>query len=359
MEVELRPALFLTLVAAATFLAPGMPADQVSMKNGDRLSGTIVKSDGKTLTMKTDFAGMVQIQWEAVDAISSAEPLNLVLKDGQKLVGRVSTEEKRLEVATEEAGRVVASLEAIEQIRSKEEEAAHLETLRRLREPGLLDLWAGYVDLGLSSAQGNAETSTFNLGANAVRTSSRDKISVSFTSLRSRGSTKVGSVTTANATRGGLKYNLNIRKGASAFGFTDLEYDEFQSLDLRFVAGGGLGYQVVNTEQATLDLSLGGSLNKEFFATGLARSSGEVLLGEEFSRRIWGVTTLRQKLAVYPNLTETGAYRINFDVSAVTNLSRWLAWQLTLSDRFLSNPIPGREKNDVLFTTGVRVTFAK
>ncbi|HTF43854.1 MAG TPA: hypothetical protein VK641_08155, partial [Terriglobales bacterium] len=40
-------------------------ADQVTLKNGDRFSGSIEKSDGKTLVMKTEFAGEVTIQFSA------------------------------------------------------------------------------------------------------------------------------------------------------------------------------------------------------------------------------------------------------------------------------------------------------
>jgi hypothetical protein len=50
---------------------------------------------------------------------------------------------------------------------------------------------------------------------------------------------------------------------------------------------------------------------------------------------------------------------VNFDVSGVTTIRKWLSWQLTISDRFLSNPVPGRKKNDAIFSTGVRVSFAK
>ena len=50
---------------------------------------------------------------------------------------------------------------------------------------------------------------------------------------------------------------------------------------------------------------------------------------------------------------------MNFDLSADTALWRWLSWQFTASDRLLSNPVPGRRKNDILFTTGVRLTFAR
>jgi hypothetical protein len=32
---------------------------------------------------------------------------------------------------------------------------------------------------------------------------------------------------------------------------------------------------------------------------------------------------------------------------------------LTISDRYLSNPLPGKKTNDILLTTGLRLTFAK
>lgn len=34
--------------------------DQVTLKNGDRLTGSVVKSDGKTIVLKTDYAGDVR-----------------------------------------------------------------------------------------------------------------------------------------------------------------------------------------------------------------------------------------------------------------------------------------------------------
>jgi hypothetical protein len=58
-------------------------------------------------------------------------------------------------------------------------------------------------------------------------------------------------------------------------------------------------------------------------------------------------------------MTDTGQYRLTFDLSAVTALKKWLGWQLTFSDRFLSNPVQGRLRNDVLLSTGFRLSFAK
>ena len=47
-------------------------ADQIVLKNGDRLTGVIETSDDKTLVIKTEFAGEVTVQWSAVQDINSS-----------------------------------------------------------------------------------------------------------------------------------------------------------------------------------------------------------------------------------------------------------------------------------------------
>src|SRR6185312_11437003 len=42
-------------------------AEQISLKNGDRLTGTIVSMDGKKLVLKTTYAGDVSINWDSVE----------------------------------------------------------------------------------------------------------------------------------------------------------------------------------------------------------------------------------------------------------------------------------------------------
>ena len=59
------------------FFGVSVMADQVTLKNGDRQTESIVKSDAKTLLIKTEFAGEVSVQWEAVSAMVSSQPLHL------------------------------------------------------------------------------------------------------------------------------------------------------------------------------------------------------------------------------------------------------------------------------------------
>jgi putative salt-induced outer membrane protein YdiY len=266
---------------------------------------------------------------------------------------------EKAEMKTAAAGQVATERAQIQYIRSADEQKAYETEIDRYRNPRLVDLWTGFVDVGLSFARGNARTSSMAASAGANRATSRDKIEVYFTSIYASNSTTGVSLITANARRGGVKYNLNVTPKLFAFGLSDLEYDDFQGLDLRFAPAAGVGYSLWKGERGYFNLIGGASLNREFFTTGLNRTSGEVLAGNEAAYRLNSRTGVRQKLTVYPNLSDSGAYRMNFDTTADTALWKWVGWQFTLSDRLLSAPLPGRRKNDFLFSTGVRLTFAK
>ncbi len=334
-------------------------ADQVVLKNGDRLTGSVDKSDGKTITFKSDLVGTVTIPMEAIVQITSTQPVYIGLKDGQVVVGTVTTTDGKLEVKTTDTGTVSLARDTVVTIRSKEAQTAWEAEIDRLRNPSLIDLWRGTADVGLALARGNSETTSFNVGFNAARATSRDKISVYFTSLYASNSTTGTSITTANAKRGGARYDLNLSSKVFAFGTGDLESDEFQRLDLRVVLGGGMGWHAKKTDRVTADFFGGGSLNKEYFFEGLRRTSGEVLLGQEFTYKLSNRSSFNERLVFFPNLSETGQYRMNFDTSLVTLLKTWLGWQLTLSDRYLSNPVQGAKANDVLLSTGLRLTFGR
>jgi putative salt-induced outer membrane protein YdiY len=352
-------------------LCTAVLADTITLKNGDRLTGKIVKSDGKTLVIKTEFAGTVTVDFGAVSQITSDDPLNLMLKDGQKVVGKLASgADSKIDVETADTGKVELAKESIATLRSKEEEAAWQLEMERLRNPGIMDLWAGGLDFGLSVARGNAETFQTVIGLNAARATPRDKISVFATTLRA--SAEVDEVVnnrtvrrskkTANLARGGVKYDVNITNKLFAFGFTELDFNEFQNIDFRGIFGGGLGYHAIKNERTVLDLFAGGAYNKTYYAVADAQgrkdvSSGEILFGEELTHKISDRSSLFERLVVFPNLSQSGEYRLNFDMGVNTALNKYMSWNVTISDRYLSNPPGTAKKNDVLFTTGIGVKF--
>ena len=349
------------LVAASSLLcACSLWADQVTLANGDRITGSVLHSDTKTLVVKTDTAGEVTLKWESVAAISSPGPLYVGLSDGQMIVGSVETANGRFNVTTKTSGVVATSKESIQFIRNADEQAKAQAEVDHFRNPRLVDLWVGNLDLGFAASRGNANTETLTLATNAQRATTRDKIAVYYTSIFSSSDFSGGTTqTTANSKRGGVAYNLNLNKKAFVFGSVDMESDQFQDLDLRFTPAGGVGYHAIATMPTQFDLRVGAAANREFFSTGLNRTSAELLVGDDFTHKFSASTHVEQKLDVFTNLSDTGAYRANFDISAVTAIRKWFSWQVTISDRFLSNPVPGRKKNDAIYSTGVRVSFGK
>ena len=340
------------LIIASFILTQALLADQVTLKNGDRLSGNIIKYDGKNLILKSDLAGEVTIPWANVTEVTSTQPLNVTLKDGQRIVGTVTTEGSKFQIATKETGKVTAARDSVEAIRSEPEQKAYDTEIDRYKNPRLIDLWTGTFDLGYAEAHGNVDTETFTLGANAVRATPRDKITVSYTQIYSSSNASGADIATANAKRGGIQYNLNVGPKMFLFGLVDLENDQFQSLDLRFAPAGGAGYHAIKTANTTLDLSLGASMNKEFFSAtattpvgspSLNQTYAEILVGEAFTHKFTKTVSMNENLQFFPNVSSSGNYRMNFDISAAAAIKKWMSFQISASDRYLSDPLAGRK----------------
>jgi putative salt-induced outer membrane protein YdiY len=339
-------------------------ADQVTLKNGDRVTGAIVKKDGNNLTVKSDVMGVVTIPWDQITDIKTNEQLNVVLTGQPPLTPGVKVtiaeSNGQITLSAGPNGPQTVAPAAVVAIRDNAEEGAY----ERLLHPTLLQLWNGTATLGLAGTAGNAVTSTFNTGVNASRTTNHDVISLYFNGVNS--SAKVNGVHsgTAQAIRGGWKYD---RKTGSRFEintFNDYEYDKFQSLDLRFVLGGGLGYRAWKSNRGALAIQVGVDYDRDKFspiapALAFSRSSSEAYWGDDFSYKVNGSTSIVQGFRMFDNLSDTGTYRANFDLSSNMKLRKWLVWNVSFSDHYLSDPVAGLKPNDILYTTGVGVTFGK
>ncbi len=78
----------------------GLWADQIVMKNGDRVTGSIVKKDAKSLTIKTEHFGVVTLPWDQVTSVTADKPLNVTLSGGQTVQGSLKTAGEKVEVAS-------------------------------------------------------------------------------------------------------------------------------------------------------------------------------------------------------------------------------------------------------------------
>ncbi|MEX2303402.1 MAG: DUF481 domain-containing protein [Bryobacterales bacterium] len=333
-------------------------ADQVVLKDGDRITGDIVKKDGETVTMKSKNFGTVTFPWDDIATITTDQPLNVALPNDRTVKGTLQTQDGRIQVVTPEGPQSAVPSEIVA-LRDDTEQSAY----ERLLDPGLLDLWTITGSLNIAGAKGNAGTSTLTTPISLVRVSNTSRTTGYFNSIRSTATFDGVSEQTAKAVRGGWGYERNLTSRVFVNAFNDYEYDAFQSLDLRVVLGGGLGYQVWTAESGRLAVVGGAAWNRETFdpldADAFTRNSAEAYWGNHFSYKVNSRMDLVQSFRMFNNLSSGGEYRINFDVGATTKVAEWLTWNVAISDRYLSNPVPGRKNNDLLYTTGLGFTFSR
>ncbi len=352
MKISL-PVCAIFLFACAAF------ADQITMKDGDHITGAIVKKDGDTITVKSKNFGTVTLKWADVATVKSDQPLNITLAGGKTVKANIETQGDRIQVAAPGGPQAVDPKDVVT-LRDEAEER----TYQKYLHPRLLDLWTVTGSLNLAGTKGNAQTSTLTTPINFVRASNTTRTTAYFNSISS--SAKINGVdsSTAKAVRGGWAYDRNLVKKIFANAFNDYEYDKFQSLDLRVVIGGGLGYRIWSHDASLLSVVAGIDWSRAAFgasgsSAAFTRNSAEAFWGDDFNYKISARSSFVETFRMFDNLSGSGQYRVNADAGATTQLTKWLNWNVSLSDRYLSDPPLGRKKNDFLYSTGLGFSWAR
>ena len=351
------------------FAIPAL-ADQVVLKNGDKLTGSIAKSDGRTLVLKTDYAGDLTIKFDAIQSLNSTGDLNITA-GGKTAVGPVTTSGGDVVVASKTGGSVEAPLSSVTVMRSPAEEAAYQKSLH----PGWREGWVGGLNLGFALTTGNSETKSLNVAFNGVRTGLHDKLTLYENSIYAVNDKIVAPATspqtTANSNGGGARYDRDFVPRAFGFGSADFFANSLQDLNLRAILGGGIGFHAIKNANTTLDLLVGANYTHESY-TGVpspnpppptysySQSLAALTLGDAFTHKLGKSTAITQAFIFYPDLSDTSQYRFTFNFGTVTKLNKWLGWQNSVADVFVSNPpiaVPRIERNDLQISTGLNIAF--
>jgi len=340
--------------------AAALRAEQVTLKNGDHLSGSIVSMDGKKLVLKTTYAGEVSIDWAEVSQFSSDKDTLVVTKADKQLVsGTVTSEGPDVLVNTAQGVQTVPRAN-VATMRSPADQAAWEKSLH----PGMLEGWTGGGNFGFALARGNSETTNVALGFNALRKTTTDAWVVNATSLYSTDD-NLG-ITSANTLGGLIRYDHNLTKRWFAYGVFTGMYDTLQLLNYRIMPGGGLGFHAIASKTTTLDLLGGlGYTRESYYSTvvnnvvvpGVINNLVTATVGDEFAHKFTPSTSVTQSLYYLPSLNDTANYRINFNVGLATKLNHWLTANMNFNDQYVNQPVPGNKYNNIIFTTGLGFTF--
>lgn len=333
-------------------------ADEIAFKNGDRLSGSIVRSDGKSLVIKSDIAGELTVQWPKIAELRSDQRLHVGLVSGETLTGKVTSKLGRFEVLTDTNLIVETPIETVAVLRNDAEQAAYESS----RNQTFFQGWEGGLDAGLELTRGNSQTKNFRLAFRAARKSSHDKLTVYAESIYSVDDLPAAKPrTTANENKGGLRYDRDFTSRFFVFANADFMSDALQDLSLRSVLGGGIGYHLIKGERTTLDLLVGPNFTRENYVE-FKRNLAAAQASEEFMHKFGKSTTVTQSLSFFPEVGEIGAsginYRASFTFESVTRLNKWLGWQNNFSDDYVKNPPAGKKQNELVFTSGLNIALS-
>lgn len=346
-----------TLPLLVALSGPAVLADQLGFKNGDRLSGSVVKSDNKNLVFKSTVAGDVTVQWQEIQELHTDQQLHLGLADGTMLLGKVTTHDGTFEIATDSGRLVEAPQDSLLLMRNDAEQLAY----ENSQNKGLLRGWEGGLDAGFEFTRGNADTKNIRFALNAARKTSRHRLTVYAESIYSTDDLPTARPhVTANENRGGARFDREFTSRFFVFANADFMTDALQDLNLRSVLGGGVGYHLINRERATLDLLGGVNFTRESYSE-IQRNFAAGQSGEVLTLKLGKNMSLRQGLAFFPDLTEREGsglnYRTNFSVGTVTKIVKWLGWQNNFSDIYVTNPPAGKKQNELVFTSGLNLAF--
>jgi len=221
--------------------------------------------------------------------------------------------------------------------------------------------WRSLFTAGASIATGNTDAKSASLSADVIKLTQSDKWELTGSGQYAR---SAGATTANRQTFTGL-YNDDLAPVWYGFGQLDLMRDIPSDIASRITPSGGVGYHVVKRPDQAFDVSAGVAYTWDRYRSPQVvdnelrtrYSHLELLLAEESNNKLSDTTTFKQKLTVYPSISEGDGVRAVFDAGLSVAMTRQLALTASVSHRYDSQPGEGLKKNDTLFITGVSLRF--
>jgi len=204
-------------------------ADELQLRNGDRLTGDVIALQDGKLAFKTAF-GEVTIPWTEVSALRLDQPMAVTVRGAEP---RFTTLEG---IAVGDVTELTAPQPAI--------------------------VVSGGVNAGWLATGGNTDINNFHLDGEVVGRREEDRFTTGAVVNRAE---DAGRQTARNATVA-FNYDRFFTERLFANGSAIFTNDRFRGLDLRSAYGAGLGYEVWKRPGAALAVDAGLGYVREDFA---------------------------------------------------------------------------------------------
>lgn len=250
-----RIVLSLILVLSFSVLAEeaATPQDEIILKNGSRIIGTVTASRDGVVTIDTNFAGTLSVSAEEIQSVHTEGSLVLQMADGNIIKDRPVVMEDEFVTITEGNGDQLSYPVA--------------DILLVNPEPWELGdgyKWSGNVSFGWVTERGNTDTDELDYHAESISRSVRDRYTVRMN----------GEIDEANDVKSADnwtvigKYDYFLSDPLWYLGANvAAESDEFADLDLRYYLGPYVGHHFYTESIFSLEGELGLAYVNEDFIT--------------------------------------------------------------------------------------------
>lgn len=327
-----KAALVVSSVACVLFWAANLRAQtpvvvNVTLANGDHVSGRFVAASAERLEIETTYAGRLSLRTAEIKSWQAGDETQ------RQVIASALT------VRTKPAGAEVKKVEVKKAVA----------TTGRVTKT---DPWQRSVNLAYTLTRGNVNASDLNaaFGITRKRASSRTVYSA-LGRYGVRNGTQVAHLLTTL-----LRYERTLDK-VPAFTETAFEIDRIKKLDYRFSESVGLSYPLLKRDAQTLSFDFGTGVTREVFSTGVERTTASSLLRAAATQKLNNKAQLSQQLTFSSDLFKPAEYRMQTDVSLTMPITKFVALKLTGFNRYDNRPQRNVKQNDFSLLTGFSFNF--
>jgi putative salt-induced outer membrane protein YdiY len=328
-------------------LCATVSADEVRFKNGDRLTGQIVKLTEGKLVLKSAVAGEITVNLSDIQTFSSEAPVEIHLKDGTVL---------RQPVAAAEPNQF--SITTGEPLKPQTFELAQVEAINP--PPKAKPKWTGSVSGSVASSTGNTKADSIAASVNVTRRTEKDRTiaGADFARSNQEDPDTGNSVTTENWWRATAQYDYFFTKKLFGFGNALYGKDAIADLERRIIVGGGAGYQWVETDQLAFSTNFGLASRYEKYEND-PDSSSELSLqaSYSFNQQLAKGVRLLNDLTYYPSTEKFSDYFLTTTAELRASLTKSMFANFKVIFNYDATPAPGQGSTDVKYLLGVGMNF--
>ncbi len=169
---------------------------------------------------------------------------------------------------------------------------------------------------------------------------------------------KTEGLLSANRMDGSSKSDFDLGKTHNVFiyNLTGAGYDEIRKIDLRYEIGPGLGYHVLTRTNLILNAEAGMNYQVQEFQDNISTDQFYYRLAEDFTWKFSKKFTFDEKFEVFPQI-DFSEYRLRLE----SNFRFWflenLSFNLTLLDLYDTQPAADVSRNDLQIRSSIGIKF--